>query len=237
MTSSQVPSGAAVAAETALPSRRRRPLSLRSIARASVPYWLLLPVVVVIGAILGYPLYHLVKLSFEQYGLFELIRREGEWIGLDNFSLRPPLGRLLGHARADGRVHRRHRWLDHRPRDADRAAARAGQPDRPRRPHGRPRSRLGDAGRRRGSGLVLDDELPERRAQSRARHARARRLLGARLVRDDVLEARDGGDPDPLGGDPLHHDHRLRRPGPGAGGARGRGRDRRRGHPARCSAT
>jgi N,N'-diacetylchitobiose transport system permease protein len=45
-----------------------------------------LPVLVVIGAVLGYPLYHLVKLSFEQYGLFELIRREGEWIGLDNFS-------------------------------------------------------------------------------------------------------------------------------------------------------
>jgi N,N'-diacetylchitobiose transport system permease protein len=85
MTSSQVPSGAAVAAETALPSRRRRPLSTR-LARASVPYWLLLPVAVVIGAILGYPLYHLVKLSFEQYGLFELIQREGTWIGLDNFS-------------------------------------------------------------------------------------------------------------------------------------------------------
>ena len=86
MSSSQVPSGSAAAAETALPSRRRRPLSLRSIARASVPYWLLLPVVIVIGAILGYPLYHLVKLSFQQYGLFELIRREGEWIGFDNFS-------------------------------------------------------------------------------------------------------------------------------------------------------
>jgi N,N'-diacetylchitobiose transport system permease protein len=85
MSSSQVPSGAAVAAETALPSRRRRPLSAR-LARASVPYWLLLPVAVVIGAILGYPLYHLVKLSFEQYGLFELIQREGKWIGLDNFS-------------------------------------------------------------------------------------------------------------------------------------------------------
>jgi N,N'-diacetylchitobiose transport system permease protein len=51
-----------------------------------VPYLLLLPVAVIIGAVLGYPLYHLVKLSFQQYGLFELIRREGEWIGLDNFT-------------------------------------------------------------------------------------------------------------------------------------------------------
>ena len=132
MTSSQVPSGAAVAAETALPSRRRRPLSLRSIARASVPYWLLLPVVVVIGAILGYPLYHLVKLSFEQYGLFELIRREGKWIGLDNFSFVLHSDVFWDTLAADGRVHRRHRWLDHRPGDADRAAARADQPDRPR---------------------------------------------------------------------------------------------------------
>ena len=86
MTSSQVPSGTAVAAETALPSRRRRSRVLSRAARASVPYWLLLPVAVVIGAVLGYPLYQLVKLSFEQYGLFELIRREGEWIGFGNYS-------------------------------------------------------------------------------------------------------------------------------------------------------
>jgi N,N'-diacetylchitobiose transport system permease protein len=79
-----VPSGAAVAAET-LPSRRRRPLAA-SLGRRSVPYLLLLPTALVIGAVLGYPLYHLVKLSFQQYGLFELIRREGEWIGLDNFT-------------------------------------------------------------------------------------------------------------------------------------------------------
>jgi N,N'-diacetylchitobiose transport system permease protein len=59
---------------------------LQRLGRASVPYWLLLPVAVIIGAILGYPLYHLVKLSFQKYGLFELIRREGEWIGADNFT-------------------------------------------------------------------------------------------------------------------------------------------------------
>ena len=54
-------------------------------SRASAPYLLLLPVVVVIGAILGYPLYKLVTLSFQRYGLPELIQRKGEWIGLDNY--------------------------------------------------------------------------------------------------------------------------------------------------------
>ena len=85
MTSSQVPDGAAVAAELGLPARRRRPFSWARLARASVPYLLILPVVAVIGAILGYPLYKLVTLSFQQYGLPELIQRKGEWIGFDNY--------------------------------------------------------------------------------------------------------------------------------------------------------
>jgi N,N'-diacetylchitobiose transport system permease protein len=55
------------------------------VLRAAGPYLLILPVVVVIGAILGYPIYHLIRLSFEKYGLFELIQREGQWIGLDNY--------------------------------------------------------------------------------------------------------------------------------------------------------
>ena len=39
-----------------------------------------------IVAVLGYPLYQLVALSFQQYGLFELIAHKGEWIGVDNYS-------------------------------------------------------------------------------------------------------------------------------------------------------
>jgi len=50
-----------------------------------VPYLLVLPVLVAIGAILGYPLYQLVTLSFQRYGLPELIQRQGTWIGLDNY--------------------------------------------------------------------------------------------------------------------------------------------------------
>jgi N,N'-diacetylchitobiose transport system permease protein len=77
---------AAVAAEhPRIGVRRRRPLSLRRIGAAAVPYLLVLPVLVAIGAILGYPLYRLVVLSFQEYGLPELIQRKGEWIGLDNY--------------------------------------------------------------------------------------------------------------------------------------------------------
>ena len=47
---------------------------------------MILPVLAVITAILGYPLYKLVTLSFQQYGLFELIQRRGEWIGFDNYA-------------------------------------------------------------------------------------------------------------------------------------------------------
>jgi N,N'-diacetylchitobiose transport system permease protein len=45
----------------------------------------LLPVLITVGAILGYPLYNLVELSLQRYGLPELIQRSGHWIGLANF--------------------------------------------------------------------------------------------------------------------------------------------------------
>jgi N,N'-diacetylchitobiose transport system permease protein len=54
-------------------------------ARVSVPYALIAPVVVAIALILGYPLYFLVRLSLERYGLFELIRHAGAYVGLANF--------------------------------------------------------------------------------------------------------------------------------------------------------
>jgi N,N'-diacetylchitobiose transport system permease protein len=61
--------------------------------RVAVPYLLILPVLAAIGAVLGYPLYKLVTLSFQQYGLPELIQRKGSWIGFDNFEsvLRDPI--------------------------------------------------------------------------------------------------------------------------------------------------
>jgi N,N'-diacetylchitobiose transport system permease protein len=56
------------------------------IARGSVPYLLAAPAAITIAAVLGYPLYFLGKLSFQRYGLPELIAHEGTWIGTDNFS-------------------------------------------------------------------------------------------------------------------------------------------------------
>lgn len=50
-----------------------------------MPYLLIAPVVVVIGAILGYPLYYLVRISLERYGLFELIQHKGVPVGTANY--------------------------------------------------------------------------------------------------------------------------------------------------------
>ena len=50
-----------------------------------MPYALIAPVVVTIALVLGYPLYFLVRLSLQQYGLFELIRHKGIGVGLANY--------------------------------------------------------------------------------------------------------------------------------------------------------
>lgn len=75
-----------VAAEATAHRSRRRPRRLRGALQASIPYLLILPVIVVVTAILGYPLYRLVVLSFQQYGLPELIQRKGTWVGFDNYA-------------------------------------------------------------------------------------------------------------------------------------------------------
>jgi N,N'-diacetylchitobiose transport system permease protein len=83
--SSRVPDATAVAAETTSPrSRRRQPRSWRKSLGASVPFLLIAPVVVVMATILAYPFYKLVTLSFQRYGLPELIQKKGTWIGFDN---------------------------------------------------------------------------------------------------------------------------------------------------------
>jgi N,N'-diacetylchitobiose transport system permease protein len=53
--------------------------------RGTAPYVLLLPALAVIAAVLAYPLYKLAVLSFQQYGIPELISGKGTWIGLDNY--------------------------------------------------------------------------------------------------------------------------------------------------------
>ena len=65
------------------PARRR---SRVRAGRAFSPYLLILPALAVIAAVLGYPLYKLFVLSFQEYGLFQLISGDGIWVGLDNYS-------------------------------------------------------------------------------------------------------------------------------------------------------
>jgi N,N'-diacetylchitobiose transport system permease protein len=72
--------------ELSLASRRRRRWSRHRILGAVAPYGLLAPAAVVLGAVLFYPLYLIGRLSLEKYGLFELIRHQGKWIGLDNYT-------------------------------------------------------------------------------------------------------------------------------------------------------
>ena len=71
----------ALSAAAVLRGRRRRRFLERS-----TPYWLIVPTVVAIGVVLGYPLYWLIKLSTERYGLFELIQHHGQSVGLHNYA-------------------------------------------------------------------------------------------------------------------------------------------------------
>jgi N,N'-diacetylchitobiose transport system permease protein len=60
-------------------------LTGRRLLSGAVPFLLVLPVVVVIAAILGYPVYNLVRLSLQRYGLMELVSHHGVYVGLENF--------------------------------------------------------------------------------------------------------------------------------------------------------
>jgi len=44
------------------------------------------PALLVLGVVLAYPLYKLVQMSFQKYGLSELIRHKGTWVGTANYS-------------------------------------------------------------------------------------------------------------------------------------------------------
>jgi N,N'-diacetylchitobiose transport system permease protein len=67
-------------------ARRRDRTRGTPLFRAVSPYLLLAPAALVIGAVLAYPVYFLGRLSFQQFGLAELVTRKGTWIGFDNFT-------------------------------------------------------------------------------------------------------------------------------------------------------
>jgi N,N'-diacetylchitobiose transport system permease protein len=84
--SSRSPAAAAAVPDPRVTSRRPRRPFVSRLRRGAAPYLLILPACLVIGAVLGYPLYFMGHLSLEHYGLFQLIRHKGEWIGLKNYS-------------------------------------------------------------------------------------------------------------------------------------------------------
>src|SRR3954453_16815391 len=71
------------------PQRAPRPpapvLARRALARLTLPVLLLLPALIIIVGLIGYPLVRTVYLSFTDTGLGNLIYGGSEWVGLDNF--------------------------------------------------------------------------------------------------------------------------------------------------------
>jgi N,N'-diacetylchitobiose transport system permease protein len=61
------------------------PTTTRRRLQPLIPYALLAPALLVLAAILGFPMYRLVTLSFQQYGLKELFAGRGTFIGLRNY--------------------------------------------------------------------------------------------------------------------------------------------------------
>jgi N,N'-diacetylchitobiose transport system permease protein len=52
---------------------------------SALPYALVLPSIIVLGAMLGYPLVRLVTLSMQEYGLPQVFGQSAPWVGFDNF--------------------------------------------------------------------------------------------------------------------------------------------------------
>jgi N,N'-diacetylchitobiose transport system permease protein len=63
----------------------RRPVSTSRLRARALPYLLIAPTVLVIAAVMAYPLATLVGLSLQHYGLTELIAHQGTWVGLENY--------------------------------------------------------------------------------------------------------------------------------------------------------
>ena len=77
---------ASVAESGTIPVSRRRRFSRRRIGQASAPYALLTPAAAVIGVILAYPLYLLVRMSFQKYGITALFTHQGTGVGTRNYA-------------------------------------------------------------------------------------------------------------------------------------------------------
>jgi N,N'-diacetylchitobiose transport system permease protein len=63
--------------------RSRRPRKPRR--SSALPYGLLLPTFVILLAMLAYPLWRLVVISLQEFGLPQVFGKPAEWVGLDNY--------------------------------------------------------------------------------------------------------------------------------------------------------
>jgi len=70
---------------TVEPYRRRAYRARRALRRQLLPLLLLLPALVLIGVVLGYPIGELVATSFQQLGVFQLLGHTTVWDGLSNY--------------------------------------------------------------------------------------------------------------------------------------------------------
>ena len=58
----------------------------RALSRLTLPVLLLLPALIIIGGLVGYPLVKTIWLSFTETNLGDLIDGTGEWVGLENYA-------------------------------------------------------------------------------------------------------------------------------------------------------
>ncbi|MFK5584217.1 carbohydrate ABC transporter permease [Serinicoccus sp. LYQ131] len=61
-------------------------MSSPALGSARRPWWLLAPTLAVIGILLLWPMVRVVTLSFQDFGLRELVRGEAEFVGLSNYT-------------------------------------------------------------------------------------------------------------------------------------------------------
>jgi N,N'-diacetylchitobiose transport system permease protein len=76
------PAAAASGPRTGSLARHRR----RRALRRATPYLLIGPALVVIAAVMAYPMGFLASLSLQDYGLRELLAHQGAWVGLANYA-------------------------------------------------------------------------------------------------------------------------------------------------------
>ena len=72
-------------ATTAATGVQPAPVAVARRRSSSLPYALVLPSIVVLAVMLGYPLVRLVTMSLQEYGLPQVFGQPAAWVGLDNF--------------------------------------------------------------------------------------------------------------------------------------------------------